>query len=446
VPLGGVVTLVWRDADPDDDARIELSLRSIEPGGPRRTLAPIIAEDPDGVNDRLRVVIENISPGTYEVVGVIRDSQVAVEAVAPGRLIVVADPENEAPRLTILEPASDVTVFQDSSLAVAWSDEDDGPAYITFYLDPDGIAFNGDEIPISPPIAAEPDGAEADSGRFAVTSSVRVGQYSLLGVINDGELIGTARAPGRVRVVARPGPPAPSTGGQCSTDADCLDGVFCNGQERCEGGVCVPGEWPCAYGQTCSEATGCVTVTSTCSISEQCDDGIFCNGEEYCEEGLCFPGTPPCYPDLLCDEAHQTCVAPAPIVIAATPEPSQSGMFEVGVPYCIQYSLTNYEPLAGDHMRFFAVPLVTGSTVEIMPTAPPWVDGGGIYHTCVDFSPIDGVLLDCGAHSPFSTSVFVELRLERLVGGVPTIVSTGRVKVAFTPGSADVIAGVHCPL
>jgi len=154
VPLGSVVTLVWRDADPDDDARIQLLLRSVEPGGSTIPLAPIIAEDPDGVNDRLRVVIENVSPGEYQVVGIIRDRVVAVEAVAPGRLSVITDPDNEAPTLTILQPATDITVFQDSSLAVAWSDEDDGPAYITFYLDGDGVAFNADDIQISPPIAA----------------------------------------------------------------------------------------------------------------------------------------------------------------------------------------------------------------------------------------------------------------------------------------------------
>jgi len=645
VPLGSVVALVWRDADPDDDARIELALRSVESGGPRITLAPLIAEDPDGVNDRLRVVIENVSPGEYEVVGVIRDPVVAVEAVAPGRLRVVADPDNGAPELTILQPAADIAVLQDSSLAVAWSDADDGPAYITFYLDRDGVAFNSDDIQVSPPIAAEPDGAGADSGRVAI-SSVPVGEYSLLGVINDGEFIGTARSPGRVRVVARITPPPPSPSGQCATDADCrdslycnglescsggrcypgvppcsfgqtcdesadtcvslvfpcgsdeecsdglfcngqemcgsngrcapgaapcafgqtcnesddvclllgeecesndecdderfcngqevcdgacypgsppcdfgetcdeernecvallfpchsdsecddgsfcnglefcntggecspgvapcafgeacdeeadvchslaaqcqfaedcCDGVFCNGQEQCVVGVCVPGPWPCEFGETCSEATGCVPVTSTCSTSEECDDGIFCNGEEFCELGLCFPGTPPCYPGLLCDEAQQQCLAPAPIVIAATSESAQPGVVDVGSPYCIQYSLTNHTPLAGDQMRFFAIPLVTGPTVEIVVFDPPWLDGSGVFHVCVDFTPIDGILVNCDTYDPGSTSVFVELRLERQVGGVPTIVSIGRVKASFSPHSADIILGVRCP-
>ncbi|MBN1514179.1 MAG: hypothetical protein JXB13_19335 [Phycisphaerae bacterium] len=443
VPLGSVVTLVWRDADPDDDARIELALRSVEPGGPKITLAPILAEDPDGVNDRLRVVIENVSPGEYEVVGVIRDPVVAVEAVAPGRLTVVADPDNAAPQLTILQPATDITVLQDSSLAVAWSDEDDGRAYITFYLDRDGVAFNSDDIQVSPPIAAAPDGAEGDSGRVAI-SNVPVGEYSLLGVINDGEWIGTARAPGRVRVAARITPP-PTPSGQCATDADCRDSLYCNGLESCSGGRCYPGVPPCSFGETCSEATGCVPVTSTCSTPEDCDDGIFCNGEEFCELGLCFPGTPPCYPGLLCDEAQQQCLPPGPIVIAATSEPAQPGVVDVGSPYCIQYTLSSYEPLAGDVMRFFAIPLVTGPTVEIEPLESPSIDSNGVYHVCVGFESIDGILVDCDTFEPGSTSVLMELRLERQVGGVPTIVATGRVKASFSPQSAEIILSVRCP-
>ena len=444
VPLGSVVTLVWRDADPDDDARIQLLLRSVEPGGSTIPLAPIIAEDPDGVNDRLRVVIENVSPGEYQVVGIIRDRVVAVEAVAPGRLSVITDPDNEAPTLTILQPATDITVFQDSSLAVAWSDEDDGPAYITFYLDGDGVAFNADDIQISPPIAAGRNGPGADSGRLAI-GNVPVGTYSLLGVINDGELFGTARAAGRVRVVARVSPPSPPSGGQCTSDEDCQDSLFCNGLESCSDGRCYPGLPPCSFGETCSEALGCVPVTSTCSTSEECDDGVFCNGEEFCEMGLCFPGSPPCDLGLLCDELHQQCVEPVLVVIRATSAPAQPGVVDVGSPYCIQYTLSNYAPLEDDRMRFFAVPLVSGPTVEIEPLESPSIDSNGVYHVCVSFESIDGILLDCDTFEPGSTSVLVELRLERQVGGVPMIVSTGRVKASFSPSSADFILGVRCP-
>jgi hypothetical protein len=39
-----------------------------------------------------------------------------------------------------------------------------------------------------------------------------------------------------------------------------------------------------------------------------CADGVFCNGAETCESGLCTPGSPPCGSDCdLCDEAGGTC-------------------------------------------------------------------------------------------------------------------------------------------
>jgi hypothetical protein len=645
VPLGSVVTLVWRDADPDDDARIELALRPVEPGQAAITLAPIIAEDPDGVNDRLRVVIENVSPGEYEVLGIIRDPVVAVEAVAPGRLTVIADPENEAPSLTILQPATGISVLQDSSLAVAWSDEDDGPAYITFYLDADGVAFSSDDIQVSPPIAAGPDGPGADSGRVAIPRDVPLGEYELLGVINDGERIGTARAPGRVRVAARITPPPPPPSTQCSDDEDCLDtlfcngqeicsngrcypgvppctfgetcfeaegvcvpllfpcvsdeecldvlycngeetcgsdgrcepgtppcalgqtcdeqadecrflgelcetnadcddglfcngqevcdgicypgappcdfgetcdeeadecvallfpcagdaecddgffcnglefcstngdcapgpapcalgetcdegqdacyppaqcqsseecldGIFCNGQEQCLDGVCVSGPWPCAFGETCSEATGCVPLTSTCTASEDCEDGFFCNGDEFCEGGLCFPGEPPCGPGLLCDEDQQQCLEAPPVAISAVPAPQQPSVVDVGSPFCLEYFLSNYLPLPDDQMRFFAVPVDTGPEVEILPLSPPVAGPNGLYAVCVDFTPIDGILVDCEIFNPITASVYVELRLERLVGGTPTLVAAQRLKTSFTPSAEDVIVRVWCP-
>ena len=72
---------------------------------------------------------------------------------------------------------------------------------------------------------------------------------------------------------------------KCTTDEDCPDdGLYCNGVERCVGGVCKPGTNPCP------------------------DDGLYCNGVEGCDEGndQCVSSGNPCAPNI-CDEANDTC-------------------------------------------------------------------------------------------------------------------------------------------
>ena len=61
----------------------------------------------------------------------------------------------------------------------------------------------------------------------------------------------------------------------CTTNAQCDDGLFCNGAETCSGGSCQAGTNPCSGGQTCNETTNAcesspVTVTFT---SVAADDG-----------------------------------------------------------------------------------------------------------------------------------------------------------------------------
>ncbi len=89
----------------------------------------------------------------------------------------------------------------------------------------------------------------------------------------------------------------------CTGDDDCDDGKFCNGSERCVGGLCVAGDTPCESGMTCDDATDqCV---SGCTASG-CNDGIYCNGIEQCINGACGPGIPPCG-DGPCNEALSIC-------------------------------------------------------------------------------------------------------------------------------------------
>lgn len=70
----------------------------------------------------------------------------------------------------------------------------------------------------------------------------------------------------------------------CSTHADCDDGVYCNGVETCNGGVC-------------QEVDPVV-----------CDNGLFCDGQEECVEGDgCVSSGDPCGPGTTCNEDTDTC-------------------------------------------------------------------------------------------------------------------------------------------
>jgi len=54
----------------------------------------------------------------------------------------------------------------------------------------------------------------------------------------------------------------------CSVDADCDDGLFCNGVETCEVGSCVAGSSPCQADESCNEATDSCDIDYTYTISE----------------------------------------------------------------------------------------------------------------------------------------------------------------------------------
>jgi hypothetical protein len=73
----------------------------------------------------------------------------------------------------------------------------------------------------------------------------------------------------------------------CSSDAECSDGLYCNGVETCVDSVCQAGTPPnCA------------------------DDGLFCNGSEFCDEAgdACASTGDPCGAGTICDEDEDSCV------------------------------------------------------------------------------------------------------------------------------------------
>jgi hypothetical protein len=90
---------------------------------------------------------------------------------------------------------------------------------------------------------------------------------------------------------------------ECVTNAQCDDGLYCNGAETCVNNFCAEGAYPCGT-QYCRESDdACVD----CLTDFHCDDGFFCTGTESCDQGTCLPGTDPC-PDELCDDQLDACV------------------------------------------------------------------------------------------------------------------------------------------
>lgn len=96
----------------------------------------------------------------------------------------------------------------------------------------------------------------------------------------------------------------------CTTNADCDDGLYCNGAEACVAGSCEAGSAPnCNDGiactvDSCNEATGQCDHVPNNSL---CNDGLFCNGNETCNATTgCTPGSPPCGAGS-CDEAADSC-------------------------------------------------------------------------------------------------------------------------------------------
>jgi hypothetical protein len=110
----------------------------------------------------------------------------------------------------------------------------------------------------------------------------------------------------------------------CKSDAECDDGIFCNGIETCNAyakatstkppvnGVCQSGiPVDCSDGVDCTvdscneDADSCVNTAD----DEYCpDDGKFCNGTEFCDaEQGCISTGNPCAAGTACNEEKDSC-------------------------------------------------------------------------------------------------------------------------------------------
>ncbi len=89
-----------------------------------------------------------------------------------------------------------------------------------------------------------------------------------------------------------------------TTDTDCDDGDACT-TDTCDAATgCVNTPIECPDGQSCVNGA-CVDA---CVDDADCDDGLFCNGAEVCVDNACVAGTDPCG-GLDCDETTDSCDA-----------------------------------------------------------------------------------------------------------------------------------------
>jgi hypothetical protein len=101
--------------------------------------------------------------------------------------------------------------------------------------------------------------------------------------------------------------------GICTSDADCDDGVFCNGVESCNLDthqcVAVSACPPSIPATICNEDTD--TCDPYCTSDFDCDDGLFCNGIESCNldthQCVAVSACPPSIPPTVCDEVNDSC-------------------------------------------------------------------------------------------------------------------------------------------
>ncbi len=116
-------------------------------------------------------------------------------------------------------------------------------------------------------------------------------------------------------------------GDPCVDDVDCLDTLFCNGEEACVDLICQPGDPPdCADSVPCT-IDDCDDENAECTHTP--DDGSCvnppaCDGDEWCDPlAGCQPGTPVncSHLDNQCNEG--LCVEPSGSCVS---EPSREGL------------------------------------------------------------------------------------------------------------------------
>jgi hypothetical protein len=72
-------------------------------------------------------------------------------------------------------------------------------------------------------------------------------------------------------------------------------------------------DYDSGYGLVQADAAiAALNTPGVCVINADCDDGLYCNGAEVCNAGVCEAGTDPCAAAESCDEDTNVCISPPP--------------------------------------------------------------------------------------------------------------------------------------
>jgi len=102
----------------------------------------------------------------------------------------------------------------------------------------------------------------------------------------------------------------------CAADALPCTADRCNGAGACvhpvghAGVVCRPPASPCDAAELCTGASTTCPADAAAADGTSCADGLFCNGAETCQSGICGSGAPACAGD--CDEELDFCPGRCP--------------------------------------------------------------------------------------------------------------------------------------
>jgi hypothetical protein len=223
----------------------------------------------------------------------------------------------------------------------------------------------------------------------------------------------------------------------CTTDAECDDGIFCNGTEICntDTGDCQLGPpVDCSDGIDCTDDS-CNVALDICQHipnDDNCaDDELFCTGTEYCDPiNDCASTGDPCGPGFVCNEETDTCDPVSGITVSVDIKPGSCpnplnvksrGVLPVAILGTMSFDIMTVDPASIRLSR-------EGISGDVAPIRWSYEDAG---------TPFTGELCDCHELKgdgymdltlKFKTQELVEMLDLDMVGGKIPLTLTGMLK------------------